>query len=196
MNVMFDKPLPRALIHRSAKHRVKQGEGRRQVDAVSVDLRPCMPSDAASICGIYNHYVLETVVTFEEVPVQVEEMAQRIVDVTSRFPWLVCERDGVVCGYAYAGTWKERSAYRYSVESTVYLAPNVIGQGMGTLVYGALLDALRKTDVHCAVGGISLPNEASVALHEKLGFSKVGHFREVGRKFGKWVDVGYWEIIF
>lgn len=166
------------------------------MDAVNTHLRACTPADAAQICSIYNHYILKTVVTFEEVPVQVEEMARRIVDITSRFPWFVCERDGVVCGYAYAGPWKERSAYRYSVESTVYLAPQVAGQGIGTLLYSALLTALRGTDVHCVVGGISLPNEASVALHEKLGFIKIGHFREIGRKFEKWVDVGYWELTF
>jgi L-amino acid N-acyltransferase YncA len=166
------------------------------VDGVRTTIRPCTAADAAGICSIYNHYVLETIVTFEEVPVQVEDMARRIVDVTSRFPWLVCEQDGLICGYAYAGTWKERSAYRYSVESTVYLAPHVTGRGIGTALYSALLEALRGTDVHCAVGGISLPNAASVALHEKLGFTNIGHFREVGRKFDRWVDVGYWEIVF
>jgi L-amino acid N-acyltransferase YncA len=158
-------------------------------------LRNCTAADAASVCGIYNHYVRETVVTFEEDPVPITEMARRITEVTTRYPWLVCERDGAICGYAYASSWKERSAYRYSVESTVYLAPGMSGAGMGTLLYSALLDALRRTDVHCIVGGIALPNEASVALHEKLGFVKIGHFHEVGRKFGKWVDVGYWERV-
>jgi phosphinothricin acetyltransferase len=158
-------------------------------------LRACTPADAARICSIYNHYVLETVVTFEEVPVLVEDMARRIVEVTSRLPWLVCELDGEICGYAYAAPWKERSAYRHSVESTVYLSPGAAGQGIGTQLYAALLEALRDTEVHCAVGGISLPNQASVALHEKLGFAKIGHFREVGWKCGKWVDVGYWEIV-
>ncbi|MEO6080084.1 MAG: arsinothricin resistance N-acetyltransferase ArsN1 family B [Steroidobacteraceae bacterium] len=158
-------------------------------------LRPCIPADAARICSIYNHYILETVVTFEEIPVQVEEMARRIADVTSRLPWLVYEWDGEICGYAYAGSWKERSAYRYSVESTVYLAPHMVGQGIGTLLYSALLEALRTREVHCAIGGIALPNPASVALHEKLGFTSIGQFREVGWKFEQWVDVGYWEIL-
>jgi L-amino acid N-acyltransferase YncA len=163
---------------------------------MNTQLRICTPADAAQICSIYNHHVLNTVVTFEEVPVKVDDMVRRIADITSRFPWLVCERDGFVCGYVYASSWKERSAYRYSVESTVYLASHVMGQGIGTLLYSALLDALRKTNVHCVVGGISLPNAASVALHEKLGFNKIGHFREVGRKFDQWVDVGYWELVF
>jgi L-amino acid N-acyltransferase YncA len=162
---------------------------------VSIPFRTCTAADAARICDIYNHYVIETVVTFEEVPVQVEDMARRISDVTCRFPWLVHELGGVVCGYAYASPWKERSAYRHSVESTVYLAPEMTGQGIGTSLYSALLDALRATEVHCVVGGVSLPNPASAALHEKLGFNKVAHFREVGWKLGRWIDVGYWEII-
>jgi L-amino acid N-acyltransferase YncA len=158
-------------------------------------LRACTPSDAAQICSIYNHYVLQTVVTFEEVPVRIDDMARRIADVSSRFPWLVYERDGEIHGYAYATTWKERSAYRYAVESTVYLAPRVARQGIGTLLYLELLKTLRDKDVHCVIGGISLPNPASVALHEKLGFTRIGHFREVGWKLGKWVDVGYWQIV-
>jgi L-amino acid N-acyltransferase YncA len=158
-------------------------------------LRPCKPADAESICSIYNHYVLETAVTFEEVPVKAAEMARRIADVTAKFPWLVWEQEGKVVGYAYASLWKERSAYRHSVESTVYLAPEATGQGIGTQLYAALLTELRSRQVHCAIGGIALPNEASVALHEKVGFTKIGHFREVGWKFGAWVDVGYWEIL-
>lgn len=158
-------------------------------------LRPCTPDDAESICSIYNHYILETVVTFEEIPLTAAEMRRRIVDVTAKFPWLVFERDGEVLGYAYATLWKERSAYRHSVESTVYLAPHASGQGMGTQLYSSLLAELRRRQVHCAIGGIALPNEASVALHEKVGFTKIGHFREVGWKFGGWVDVGYWEIV-
>ncbi len=158
-------------------------------------LRACTPSDASQICSIYNYYVLETAVTFEEVPVQIDDMARRIADVSARLPWLVYERDGEIYGYAYATTWKERSAYRYSVESTVYLAPRVARQGVGTLLYLELLKALRDKNVHCVIGGISLPNPASIALHEKLGFTKIGHFQEVGWKLGKWVDVGYWEIV-
>jgi phosphinothricin acetyltransferase len=123
-------------------------------------------------------------------------MAQRILDVTARFPWLVAEEGNVIVGYAYAAPWKARSAYRFSVETTVYVAPNYLGRGIGTALYRELLDALRKLDVHCAVGGIALPNAASIALHENLGFKNIGQFVEIGRKFDRWIDVGYWELIF
>ena len=158
-------------------------------------IRECTTADAAAICAIYNPYVRETVITFEEAPVSAAEMAQRIAEVTARLPWLVAEEQGAVVGYAYATPWKVRSAYRFSVEATVYVAPGHMGRGVGTELYRALLAGLRPLGVHCAVGGIALPNEASVALHEKLGFKKIGQFVEIGRKFDRWVDVGYWELI-
>jgi L-amino acid N-acyltransferase YncA len=158
-------------------------------------LRPCTPDDADQICGIYNHYVRETVVTFEEAPVSTAEMAQRITEVLARLPWIVWEVEGVILGYAYATSWKVRSAYRNSVESTVYLAPNATKQGIGTRLYQALIDDLRQRGVHCIVGGAAVPNAGSVALHEKLGFSKVGQFRQIGWKHERWVDVCYWQLI-
>jgi phosphinothricin acetyltransferase len=158
-------------------------------------IRACVAADAAAICAIYNPYVLETVITFEEEPVSTAEMARRIGEVATRFPWLVAEENGEIVGYAYATPWKARSAYRFSVESTVYVARGHMGRGVGTALYRALIDALRMLGVHCAVGGIALPNAASIALHEKLGFEKIGQFVEVGRKLDRWVDVGYWELI-
>jgi L-amino acid N-acyltransferase YncA len=158
-------------------------------------IRPCRQADAASICAIYNHHVVNTVVTFEETPVANEEMARRIDEIGAAWPWLVCEERGTVAGYAYAAPWKARSAYRFSVETTVYLEPSFFRRGIGTRLYQALIDELKNGDAHCAVGGIALPNPASVALHEKLGFAKIGHFKEVGCKFGRWIDVGYWELI-
>jgi phosphinothricin acetyltransferase len=159
-------------------------------------IRSCQPSDAAQICAIYNHFIRETVVTFEEVPVAEREMAQRIEEVTERFPWFVWEQDGSIAGYAYAAPWRARAAYRFSVESTVYLSPLFTGRGIGTKLYQALIADLRGRGAHCAVGGIALPNPASIALHEKVGFSKVGQLREVGWKLGRWVDVGYWALVF
>jgi|UniRef100_UPI00404B188A L-amino acid N-acyltransferase YncA len=158
-------------------------------------IRPCQSSDAAAICAIYNHYIAETVITFEESPVEVADMAARIVEITAKLPWLVSVTDGLVTGYAYAGPWKGRCAYRYTVESTVYLAPTATGRGLGTQLYQALIDAVQTLGQHSVIGGVALPNPASVALHEKLGFRKVAHFEQVGWKFNRWIDVGYWERI-
>lgn len=158
-------------------------------------IRPATPGDAAALCAIYNHFVAGTVVTFEEEPVAEEEMARRVATVTAAWPWLVAEEEGRVAGYAYATSWKARSAYRRTVESTVYVAPGQERRGLGRALYGALLDALRAQGVHAVLGGIALPNEASVGLHERLGFAKVGQLREVGWKLGRWVDVGYWERV-
>jgi phosphinothricin acetyltransferase len=164
-------------------------------DAPTATLRPVHRADAAALCAIYNYHVLNTIVTFEEDAVSEHEMAERIVEVTRSFPWLVLEVEGAVAGYAYAGTWKTRSAYRYSVESTVYVAEDRLGRGYGARLYSALLYDLRGRHLHSVIGGISLPNQPSVALHEKLGFRKLGEFHEVGWKFSRWIDVGYWELL-
>ena len=156
-------------------------------------VRPCKPSDVARICEIYNHFVRDTVVTFEEEPVTPAEIAARIGKVTRTLPWLVCEERGAVEGYAYASQWHARSAYRYSVESSIYLAPECVGRGLGAALYARLLDELPPLGIHCVIAGIALPNPASVALHEKFGFVKVGHLHDVGYKLGRWVDDGYWE---
>ena len=152
--------------------------------------------DAGAIARIYNHYVLHTAISFEEEPVSLEMMAQRIAEVrSSSLPWLVAEQQEQVVGYAYAGKWKGRCAYRHSVETSVYLDPAFVGRRIGTQLYLALLDRLLERSIHVAIGGIALPNEASVALHERVGFVKVAHFREVGYKFGQWIDVGYWQRV-
>jgi phosphinothricin acetyltransferase len=157
-------------------------------------IRPATIADAAAIAAIYNHYVTTTTISFEEQAVTVEEMARRIGEVKARLPWYVLERDGAVLAYAYATPWRVRSAYRFSVESSVYVAPDQARQGLGTQLYRTLLDDLRARGLQVVIGGIAQPNPASVALHEALGFSKVAHFSRVGCKFGRWVDVGYWEL--
>ena len=158
-------------------------------------LRTATALDAAPICAIYNPYVANTSISFEEAPVSEQDMAQRIADVgAAGLPWLVLEVDGRIAGYAYATRWRVRPAYRSSVESSIYLDPAFAGRGLGRLLYGALLDELRRRELHLVIGGIALPNENSIALHEKLGFRKVAHFSEVGMKFGRWTDVGYWEL--
>jgi phosphinothricin acetyltransferase len=108
-------------------------------------------------------------------------------------PWLVAEMAGRTVGYALARPWKERSGYRFSVEVAVYVVPELAGRGVGTLLYSRLFEELAGRGVHAVIGGIALPNEASVALHEKFGMRKVAHFEQVGYKFGRWIDVGYWQ---
>lgn len=157
-------------------------------------IRLATTDDAAAIAAIYNHYVSTTTITFEEQAVQVDEMARRIEEVGARLPWYVFERDGLVIGYAYATPWRVRSAYRFSVESTVYVAQGYSRQGIGSRLYKALLDDLRAREIQVVLGGISQPNPGSVSLHESLRFEKVAHFKRVGRKFEQWIDVGYWEL--
>ena len=158
-------------------------------------IRPVQLSDADQISEIYNHYVTETVITFEEDLVSSQEYRKRIQNVLDQgMPWLVAELEGRIVGYAYAGKWRERVAYKHSVESAVYVAHDLVGQGTGSSLYSALLDELEKLEIHCVLGGIALPNAASVQLHERLGFEKVAHHREVGRKFDQWIDVGFWQL--
>ena len=159
-------------------------------------IRPASTADAPSIAAIYNYYVLNTSVTFEEEAVSTEEMARRIGDtLAAELPWLVWTEAEKNLGYAYASKWKSRCAYRYSVESTVYLDQTSTGRGLGAKLYSALIAELRNQTYHGVIGGVALLNAASVALHEKFGFQKVAHFKEVGWKFSQWIDVGYWELI-
>lgn len=162
----------------------------------NVRTRLATAKDAHALAAIYNHYVRETVITFEEAEVTPLEMGRRVAAVDDlSLPWLVAE-DGIgILGYAYAGKWRERSAYRYAVETTVYLDAKCTGQGIGTRLYQDVIAALRTTSVHTAIGGVALPNEPSIALHEKLGFTKIAHFKEVGFKFGRRVDVAYWQLL-
>lgn len=152
-------------------------------------------ADVPDLCRIYNHYVVHSIATFEQEPVSEEEMAHRMSIVTRHFPWLVVEGEGQVTGFAYANFWKARRAYRQTLEATIYLSHDVLGQGLGLGLYQALHEQLReRNDCHRVLACISLPNPASVALHEKLGYRRVGYFSEVGKKFGRWVDVEYWQL--
>ena len=165
-------------------------------DSHPTTVRAVTPADAGAVATIYNHYVLQTVVTFEEEPVTADEMSRRVDEVkAASLPWFVAERAGAIAGYAYASRWRARSAYRYSSEVTVYLAPEHGRRGIGSALYVELLFALRGCGLHAAIGGIALPNDASVGLHEKFGFKKVAHFEQTGFKFNRWIDVGYWQLL-
>ena len=158
-------------------------------------IRPATPLDAEAIAAIYNPYVTGTVISFETAPVTAGEMAGRIRTTLAAHPWLVLEEDGSILGYAYAGPWKAREAYRFSVETTVYVAHGHARKGIGRSLYAALLAELRTRGFHTALAVIALPNEASVALHEAFGFRQAGLTPQVGWKGGRWVDVGYWALL-
>lgn len=157
--------------------------------------RDARPEDAEAICAIYNPYIQDTCVSFEESAVPPEEMRRRISAHGDRYPWLVMEEDGAVVAYAYAAPWRQRQAYRYSVECSVYVASRAQRRGHGRRLYAVLFERLRAAGMHSVIAGIALPNEASVALHESMGMTQAARFVEVGRKFDQWVDVGYWQRV-
>jgi L-amino acid N-acyltransferase YncA len=164
--------------------------------STNICVRSATAKDADVIAQIYSYYIRHTVITFEEEPVSAETMAARVADVQkASLPWLVAEVEGALAGYAYANKWKARSAYRYSVEATIYLQHGQKRRGIGKRLYLELLSLLREQGIHVVIGGVALPNEASVALHEKLGFERVATFRQVGFKHDRWVDVGYWQLV-
>ncbi|WP_174873092.1 arsinothricin resistance N-acetyltransferase ArsN1 family B [Vogesella oryzae] len=160
-------------------------------------IREASPADADAICAIYNPYIEYTTVSFEEQPVSAASMVERIAKVqVLGLPWLVAEtEDGELIGYAYATRWRERSAYRYAVESSIYLRQAAVGQGLGKLLYRELLARLGSMNIHTVISGVAQPNDASNRLHEAFNFSKVAHYQQVGRKFGRWLDMVYWQLL-
>ena len=159
-------------------------------------IRDAKLEDAAEIGAIYNYYIKNTIISFEQDPLSVEDMQKRIETVYSyKLPWLVYNDNNAIAGYAYATRWHTRASYKYSVEVSVYLRHDATGSGFGSRLYAELIERLRALKYHAVIGGIALPNAASVALHEKFGFQQVAHYRETGFKNGSWIDVGYWELI-
>jgi L-amino acid N-acyltransferase YncA len=154
-------------------------------------IRLAKAKDAGAIAAIYRPYVQGTHFTFEEVPPDAAEIAARMGNPIH--PWLVADEDGRVLGYASTSPMRNRAAYRWSVETGIYLAPDVQGRGIGRQLLDAHLNLLERQGFVTAIAGIALPNEASVALHEKLGFTLSGIERGVGFKLGQWVDVGRWQ---
>lgn len=166
-----------------------------ETHAFALQIRVASTADAAAIVAIYNHYVLNTTISFEEQPVTESQMAGRIsACLEAGFPWLVAEAEDGIAGYAYATKWRERPAYRHSVETSVYLDPAKTGRGAGRQLYTALLRRLRDSGRRTVIAGIAQPNPASVGLHEALGFVPAAMFKEVGFKQNQWLDVGYWQL--
>jgi L-amino acid N-acyltransferase YncA len=158
-------------------------------------LRLAELEDGAQIAAIYAPFCLETAISFETAPPDEATVRERICNVGERYPWLVAVSEtGDVTGYAYAGKHRERAAYRWSADFTVYVAPAAKGRGIGTELYHALAKICRYLGYYRAFAGITLPNDASVRLHEKIGFQPIGIYRRVGFKLGKWHDVGWWSL--
>ena len=155
-------------------------------------VREAHNSDAKMIAEIYNHYIIHTAITFETETISPKEIVSRMEKYKQVGPYLVYEEDGEVIGYTYVSRFRERKAYENTIESTIYLKNGLGGRGIGSKLYMEMLDRV-STKYHVIIGGIALPNDASVKLHEKFGFKKVAHFSEVGRKFGQWIDVGFWQ---
>lgn len=166
-----------------------------------IAIRPARPEDAAAIAAIYAPYVLSGTVSFETDAPDARGMRARMAASDGLYPWLVATTgdggpDGegeAVLGYAYAGKFKDRPAYLWTVETTIYVSGAVQGQGTGQLLYDALLDTLSAQGFVQAIATISLPNDGSIQLHEKVGFRRAGQYREVGYKLGRWLDVGIWQ---
>lgn len=156
-------------------------------------LRLATGDDAPAIAAIYAPIVRDTVISFEAEPPTVEEMRGRIERALEIFPWLVCERDGLIAGYAYASKHRERLGYQWSVDVSCYVHPDARSLGIGQSLYRGLLRILRKQGFQNAFAGIALPNAASVRLHESVGFVAIGTYREVGYKLGAWHDTGWWQ---
>jgi L-amino acid N-acyltransferase YncA len=162
----------------------------------ALTIRPATRADAAAIAAIYAHFVGSSVITFEIDPPDRDEIARRMDLILPRYPYLVAEMDGELAGYAYAGQLYERAAYRWTVEATVYVAPEHHRQGVGRRLYSALLAALDMQGFQSVIGKITLPNLASVALHEAMGFVRCGLLAAVGYKHGGWHDVGIYQLDF
>lgn len=159
---------------------------------LAMTIRAARDDDFPAIAAITNHYIATTAIHFGYEPVTATELAHKRAD-DARFPWLVADDGGHVVGYAKAGTWRERAAYAWTCETAVYVAHDRHGRGLGRALVVALLDALARADFRSVVAGITLPNPASVALHERLGFTSIGVVRDAGWKHGRWHDVGFWQ---
>jgi phosphinothricin acetyltransferase len=158
-------------------------------------LRLAQPSDAAALAAIYRPYVEGTVISFELEPPAPAEMGRRLAATLEGHPWLVCVSDtGTVLGYAYGGRHRDRAAYRWSVDVSVYVAKDSQRRGLGRALYTALLALLRRQGFRVAHAGITLPNPGSVGLHESLGFQLIGTYPDVGYKSGQWLAVGWWRL--
>jgi L-amino acid N-acyltransferase YncA len=159
-----------------------------------IKTRTASLADAQEMLEIYRPYVLETPISFETEAPSLEEFQRRVSEKIGKFPWLVCEMENKIVGYAYAGPFRARSAYDWSVESSVYIRRGFHGKGLGKALYEKLLSILKDQGVVNVIGGMTMPNEASLKLHEHFGFTQVAQIKNAGFKMGRWWDVGYWQL--
>lgn len=157
-------------------------------------IRPTQDHDFRPIADLTNHFIRETSIHFGDPEVSDAEVRDQWKADRAAYPWLTIDLDGAFAGYAKAGVWRARAAYRLTAETAIYMTPEARGRKLGRSLYAALLQELRTRGFHTAVAGITLPNEPSVRVHEAVGFRYVATFREVGRKFDAWWDVGFWQI--
>jgi L-amino acid N-acyltransferase YncA len=162
---------------------------------MALDIRLVTGPDAAGIAEIYAPIVASTAISFEIEPPDERETRRRIEETLPRYPWLVCEQDGRVVGYAYATRHRTRAAYQWSVDMSVYVHPDLQRRGIGRGLYLSLIEILKAQGYFRAYAGIALPNPGSVGLHESVGFQSIGVYRNVGFKLGAWHDVGWWELV-
>ena len=158
-------------------------------------IRNATAKDSRQIVAIYNRYINESTATFEIEPITEEDMSARITEISSHHPFLVYEICGQVEGYCYAHPWKEREAYRHTLETTIYIAPEQRGKGIGRMLMRELIARCTGAGVKALIACITAENTPSVAMHRKIGFKKVSHFEKVGRKFDRWLDVVDYELL-
>ena len=159
-------------------------------------IREVQESDIQNLLNIYRPYVENTAISFETKVSSIDEFHQKITICLKNFPWLVAEKDGAIVGYAYAGKFRTRNAYNWSVESSVYVSKELQRQGIGKKLYHKLFEILKSQGIVNVFAGITLPDIGSIHLHESLGFKKIGIYKKVGFKFEKWWDVGWWQLEF
>ncbi|MCF6280307.1 MAG: N-acetyltransferase family protein [Flavobacteriaceae bacterium] len=157
-------------------------------------IRDFQLDDIEQLVRIYNYYINNTVITFDRIPFTVDDFKQKIKSIYKKYPFIIFEENNEILGFAYGSSWRAKPSYKHTAESTIYLKNGVLGKGIGTKLYTELLQQLKQQKFHTIIGGLTLPNGASIKLHEKLGFKKAAHFKEVGRKFDQWYDVAFWQL--
>ncbi|WP_339895050.1 N-acetyltransferase family protein [uncultured Algibacter sp.] len=159
-------------------------------------IRPVHINDTQELLEMYNYYVINTTVNFDIEPLSLKTFSDKLNLITADYPFIVYEEDNEILGYAYGSRFRPRAAYNYVAESTVYVKHTSHGKQIGSKLYAELIRLLKETNLHTVLGVLTIPNEASIKLHEKFGFEQVANLKEVGFKFGEWQNIGIWQLKF